>query len=152
MTTFQLQLFTIFLLDGLIIGIIFDIFRIFRKTFQHKDYIIYIQDALFWILTGFIILYTSTIYNDGELRFYMIIATILGFTIYLFTLSSLFIKVSVKIILFIKKVVSTIIKILLIPIKKILGPIRFFVINLKKKKISNKINISKIKEKRRNRQ
>lgn len=125
MTTNQLQLFCVFLVDGLIIGLIFDMFRILRKTFNHKDYIIYIQDALFWILTGIIIIYTTTIYNDGELRFYMIIATVLGVGIYLFTLSKLIINISVKIILLIKKMLLAI-------IKKLLKPTKFLVINIKK--------------------
>lgn len=125
MTLNQLQLFCVFLIDGLIIGFIFDIFRIHRKAFKNKNYITYIQDALFWILTGILIIYTTTVYNDGELRFYMIFATMLGVVIYLFTLSKLIISIGVKLILFIKRILLAI-------IKKVIGPTKFLVINIKK--------------------
>ena len=103
MTINQLYLFIIFLITGGIIGIIFDIFRILRKSFRYKHYIIDIQDVIFWILTASILLYSSFIFNDGEIRMFMILSSVLGFIIYLFTLSKLFIKINVKIILIIKK-------------------------------------------------
>ena len=119
MTLNQLHLFIFFLIDGIIIGIIFDIFRILRKTFKHKDFVIYLQDILFWILTGILLLYTTFIFNDSEIRLYMILSSFLGFIIYLFTISKFFIKVSVKIILFIKN-------------KIFLQPYMFLTINVRK--------------------
>ena len=118
----------------------FDTFRVLRKVFDYKDYSIYIQDIIFWILTGILLLYSTFVFNDGELRLFMILGAFLGFAIYLFTLSKIFIKINVSIILFIKKVIITVIKILLIPIKQIivimrkifLKPVTFFVINMKK--------------------
>ena len=133
MTLNQLQLFIIFFINGIIIGIIFDTFRIIRKTFKHKDFIIYVQDILFWILTGFILMYSTFIFNDGEFRFFLLIGVCIGFVTYLFTLSKIFIKTNVSILKFIKKFISKILKILLIPIKKLLlRPCTFLVINIKK--------------------
>lgn len=155
MTINQLQLFIIFLINGFIIGILFDSFRILRKTFKYKDYIIYIQDILFWIITAFLILYTVAIFNDGQLRLYMIIGVILGFGIYLYSLSKFFIKINVNIILFLKKIIEKTIKIILIPIKYVLTkikrlifkPITFLVINIKKLSKKYKFNKNKkIKE------
>lgn len=53
----QAYLFLIFILNGLLIGILFDFFRILRKSFKTPDFITYIQDICFWILarTKFII-------------------------------------------------------------------------------------------------
>ena len=119
MTLNQLHLFIFFLIDGIIIGIIFDIFRILRKTFKHKDFVIYLQDILFWILTGILLLYTTFIFNDSEIRLYMILSSFLGFIIYLFTISKFFINISVKIILFIKN-------------KIFLQPYMFLTINVRK--------------------
>ena len=73
MTLNQLQLFIIFIINGIIIGIIFDIFRVIRKAFKHKDFVIYAQDILFWILAGFILMYSTFIFNDGEFRFFMFV-------------------------------------------------------------------------------
>ena len=51
-----------FLLTGISIGLLFDCFRILRKLFKFNDFIIYIQDVLFWILSGaiFMITYYTT--------------------------------------------------------------------------------------------
>ena len=133
MTINQLHLFIIFLINGIVIGFIFDMFRVFRKSFRHKDYIINIQDILFWVCTGFVLLYSSFTFNDGELRLFMILSAVLGFIIYLLTFSKIIINVNVKILLFLKKLLSRIIKILLLPIRKFFfKPFTFLVINIKK--------------------
>ena len=54
----QLSSFIIFTIIGVIISIIFDIFRILRKTFKTPDLITYIEDIIFWILTGLIVLFS----------------------------------------------------------------------------------------------
>lgn len=51
----QAQLFLIFTINGIIIGLLFDFFRILRKSFNTVDIVTYIEDILFWILTRFYI-------------------------------------------------------------------------------------------------
>lgn len=46
-------LFIIFTLDGILIGILFDIFRILRKSFKTDDFITYIEDILFWLISRY---------------------------------------------------------------------------------------------------
>ena len=48
----QAYLFLTFTVNGVIIGLIFDFFRILRKSFKTKNLIIYFEDILFWILSG----------------------------------------------------------------------------------------------------
>ena len=67
----QTYLFLMFLLNGLIIGIFFDFFRILRKSFNTSDIVTYIEDFLFWLLTGILILYSIFTFNNGEIRIYM---------------------------------------------------------------------------------
>jgi len=100
------QLFNLFIsiLTGIIIGILFDIFRIIRKSFKTPDFITYIEDILFWILAGLILLFNLFVFNNGELRIYIFIGLIFGLFIYMLTLSKYFIKISVGILVFIKKV------------------------------------------------
>ena len=52
----QANLFLIFVINGILIGVLFDIFRILRKSFKTSDVITTIEDILFWIITGIIIL------------------------------------------------------------------------------------------------
>ncbi len=135
----QLYSFLIFTLVGVIISIIFDIFRILRKTFKTPDMITYIEDILFWIITGFIILSSIFLFNNGELRLYIFIGMAIGILLYMLFISKYFIKINVFIINVIKNIINKILHILLKPIKficsilrkLILKPISFIFINFK---------------------
>lgn len=133
----QAYLFLIFILNGFLIGILFDIFRIFRKSFKTTDFITYIQDILFWIITAFIVLYSIFKFNDGELRGFIFIGIFIGVSIYLLLFSKSFIKINLYIINMLKK---TIYYILIIPVnfafklfkKIIFKPASFIIINFRK--------------------
>ena len=134
MITNQATLFLIFIVNGIIIGFLFDIFRILRRSFKTSDLITYIEDILFWILTGIIVLYSIFIFNNGEIRFFMFLAIGLGITFYMLTLSSYIIKVNVAIINFLKKVLIKTFCIICIPFKliyKIIKKILFKPISFK---------------------
>jgi len=60
----DVYIFFIFILVGFIIGILFDVFRILRRSFKTKDIITYLQDILFWLITGTLILYTTFKFNN----------------------------------------------------------------------------------------
>ena len=115
MVTNQAYLFLIFIINGIIIGVLFDFFRILRKTIKTKDAITYIQDILFWILTGFIVLYSTFTFNNGEIRIFMFIAILIGVIFYMTLISSYVIKVNVTIINFIKNILQKIFNILITP-------------------------------------
>lgn len=115
MVTNQAYLFLIFIINGIIIGVLFDFFRILRKTIKTKDAITYIQDILFWILTGFIVLYSTFTFNNGEIRIFMFIAILIGVIFYMTLISSYVIKVNVTIINFIKNIIQKIFNILITP-------------------------------------
>ena len=115
MVTNQAYLFLIFIINGIIIGVLFDFFRILRKTIKTKDAITYIQDILFWILTGFIVLYSTFTFNNGEIRIFMFIAILIGVVFYMTLISSYVIKVNVTIINFIKNIIQKIFNILITP-------------------------------------
>ena len=111
----QLQLFFIFLINGLLIGLLFDFFRILRKAIKTADFITYIEDVLFWILTGFIILYSIFTYNNGEIRLFMFLAIIVGILIYLTFISKMILSISLSIINVVKKILGTVFHIIKIP-------------------------------------
>ena len=136
----QSYLFLIFIVDGIIIGILFDFFRILRKSFNSKDITTNIEDFIFWILTGILVLYTVFVFNNGEIRLYMFLAITLGIIMYMFLFSKHIIKINVFIISIAKRFVSKVFSILTIPIKKIyilickifLKPVYFLFINTRK--------------------
>ena len=104
MVTNQIYLFFIFNIDGILIGLLFDFFRISRKVFNTNDIVTYIEDFLFWILAGIIMLYSIFVFNNGELRLYMFLGIILGAFAYLLFISSYVIEINIKIINFLKKI------------------------------------------------
>ena len=108
----QLFCLLIFILTGLVIGILFDIFRILRKSFKTADFITYLEDIIFWILTGCIMLFSIFIFNNGEIRGYVFIGIAIGIISYMLIISRFFVKISVSIIKFIKKILSYPIKLI----------------------------------------
>lgn len=103
----QEQIFIFFFIIGVIIGILFDIFRVLRKNFKTSDFITFIQDLSFLVLSGILLLYGIIKLNNGEIRFYIFIGIFLGILIYSLTISkicvimlSVFVRICKKIILF----------------------------------------------------
>lgn len=147
----QLYIFLLFILTGIVIGIVFDIFRIFRRSFKTNDIITYVQDFLFWLVTGCILLFSIFTFNNGGLRGYIFIGIILGVLLHLLLLSKYFINIFVKIFSVLKKIIGYPIywllnftkKYILSPLSKILSKIRLKLpkIELKGKK-SKKIPLN----------
>ena len=94
----QAYAFIVFILNGFLIGLLFDIFRIFRKSFKTPDFITCLEDFIFWIITGLLLLYSIFKFNNGELRIYIFLGVILGAAIYMLIFSKFFINISVHII------------------------------------------------------
>ncbi len=135
----QGYLFLIFILVGITIGILFDIFRILRRTFKTSDFVTYIQDILFWLLSGIILIYSIFIFNNGELRAYIFLSIFIGIITYILTISKYFIKLNVTILTGIKKIFNLIFKIILYPFKVIFKSVKIILVrplNLLKNRLS----------------
>lgn len=149
----QAYIFLIFILNGFLIGLLFDIFRILRKSFKTKDIITYCQDILFWLISGGIILYSIFKFNNGEIRGFIFIGIAIGVLIYMLLFSKIFIKINLCVINFIKKLFYFII---IIPIKFISNiikklffkPISFIIINFKKTMSNFKIKTKSLYNKK----
>ena len=104
MVTNQAYIFLIFVLNGIIIGIVFDFFRILRISFKTKDFVTYIEDFVFWCITGMILLYSIFIFNNGEIRFFMFLGVIIGIMLYMLMVSKyIIINIRKKVVKFNKK-------------------------------------------------
>ena len=101
-------------MTGIVIGIVFDIFRIFRRSFKTNDIITYIQDILFWFATGCILLFSIFTFNNGELRGYIFIGIILGLVLHLIVLSKYLINMFLKIINLLRRIIGYPIHLLLV--------------------------------------
>ena len=90
----QVQIFLYSLVLGLILGIIYDIFRIFRLTFNVKKWGIFFQDILYFITISLVSFSFIIIFNKGEVRYYIIIGQLIGGVIYYISLGRIVYKYS----------------------------------------------------------
>ena len=116
----QLYVFLIYCLCGIIIGLFFDIFRILRKSFRTPDIVTYIEDIIFWILTGLFLIYIIFTFNNGEIRSYIFVGLGLGILFYLLIFSKFFIKTNVIIIKYLKAIFKKVFEIITYPFKVII--------------------------------
>ncbi len=100
----QEQVFILFFIIGIIIGVIFDFFRVIRKSFKIADFITFIQDISFFILAGAIIVYGIIKINSGEIRLFLFLAIFFGMLIYFLTISNLYVIILYEIVNFCKKI------------------------------------------------
>lgn len=88
MVTEQVYIFLWSVLVGAVMGVVFDFFRALRRKGNTKNIIVYLQDIIFWFIVAVIIITSSFMLNDGELRGYMLIAYVLGVLVYMLILSN----------------------------------------------------------------
>lgn len=79
--------FCLFFIIGLFISFIFDIFRGFRKNFKLPNILVDFQDIIFLIISGFLFFRSVLVFNNGNLRFYLVASSVTGIVIYTLTLS-----------------------------------------------------------------
>ncbi len=113
----QIILFAFSLLSGVLIGVLFDIYRIIRGFEDVGAIITIIQDVLFWIATGFIVfifmMYTSYAYMSFNVFVYVSI----GLFVYIKLISKIFINVLHNVLLAIGKVLRVIFNTLSYPVR-----------------------------------
>ena len=104
----QLYCFLMFILVGSIVGILFDIFRVIRQSFTNSDLMTTLEDVIFCIISGSIILISLFLFNNGEVRNYIIIGIVFGLLIYFKLLGKILRKYLLKIFLIIRKIMNII--------------------------------------------
>lgn len=85
----QSQLFVIFFIIGVSIGLFFDFFRALRKVFKTPDIITKLEDLIFLGISGIFLIYNVVKLNNGELRLFIFIAVFFGILIYSLTISKI---------------------------------------------------------------
>ena len=105
----QITTFLIFIVVGMVIANIFDAFRSLRKCMKTNNLLTNIEDIIFALIVGAILIFSLIKYNFGELRFYLFVAVITGINLYYLFFSKIFMKVSTSILNFIKKLIKIII-------------------------------------------
>lgn len=92
----QISIVMFSFLAGLLVGILFDGYRLIRG-FKVPKAILIIEDTLFWIITSVVIFIFLLILNYGFLGFYVYIFISFGILTYLVVFSKRIVKVENKI-------------------------------------------------------
>ena len=88
----QFDLCLLFFYVGVGIGVCYDLIRLFRRIIDHKLVFITIEDLIFWLFVSIYVLYKLQKYAYGDIRFYMIMAILVGLSVYWITISCTLIK------------------------------------------------------------
>lgn len=106
--------FLTFLTLGAFLAFIYDIFRSARFIFKHPNWLVGLEDILYWIFCTIFVFYIILRINYGNIRWYIIIAIFSGSLIYFYSISK-----------FIKNLIIKFIKILLYPFKVIFNFLKY---------------------------
>jgi len=126
---------------GAIIGLLYDLFRIFRRVATHSVWVVQLEDFLFWIFATGAMFYFMLNRNYGEIRLFSIIGAACGVALYFATVSQVVLKVSVTVINFIKRVIIAAVRIIIFPLRLIYN---FFAPVVKKVSAKGRKNLHSI--------
>ncbi len=89
----QVYVFLWSIVTGGLLALIFDFFRAARKCGKDNLLIVCLQDILYLIIAAFVIIMSSFITNDGDLRGYMFLGYLLGVIFYLLLFSKFILNI-----------------------------------------------------------
>lgn len=121
----QASIFMSAIINGVFLGFIYDLIRVFRRIIKHSHWLVNLEDLIYWIVGSFIIFLDIFKNNDGVLRGFLYAGVFLGLVIYICLISRLTINVLMLIYNYIKKIIIFCYKVIIKPIKVVLIPIVF---------------------------
>ncbi len=138
---------------GVCLGLLYDGIRIFRIAIRCNSIIVFLQDLFYFLFVTLCTFSFVLAFHDGKLRAFILAGELLGAVLYFFTLSLLLIRVSRKIIGFLKKVLRAVFRFVTAPFRwifrKVWGVLKrvglFFCRKIKKLRINLQISLKKRK-------
>lgn len=115
----QAYVFLCTVLGGAVIAFIYDLFRIRRKAMKTSVVFIYIEDFVYWILVALVMFGTVFYSNDGELRGYIFLGSIIGVVLYILLLSKIVVNSAMQIIRIVCRILIAIWRVLTYPFRLI---------------------------------
>lgn len=131
------ELFVLFgtFAGGVALGLVFDIFRIMRRSFRCANRCVWLQDILLWLCALAVVCVTLYVTNSAGVRLYEFFGFGAGAASYMATVSRFVVKGATAVISFLKKIVRTAVAALTWPFSmliKIVSPVFLFIGKTKK--------------------
>lgn len=80
--TGQVMTFLITIMTGILLGTLFDCYRVLRGTFKPKVLVTWFADLLYWLVATAVVFFALVFSNWGELRLYVFIGILSGLGLY----------------------------------------------------------------------
>lgn len=122
----QLYIFVWAIIFGGLLGLFYDLIRVFRRILPHQKLAIGIEDLIFWCIAGITIFGYIFNTNDGVMRGFIFIGLSLGVAMYMLLFSRIFIEYMTKLIRTILKGIKITLIWIFKPISILLKPISIF--------------------------
>lgn len=87
----ELRFFGTSVLWGVILLILYDLLRIFRRVIIHNGFFIAFEDLIYWVVSSLLIFHMMYQQNNGIIRGFAILAMLLGMILYHSVFSELFV-------------------------------------------------------------
>ena len=111
----QVYIFLYSVAGGALIAFMYDVFRIKRKAIKTGVFIIQLEDLIFWLLVAFVVFGVLYYSNEGEIRGFIFIGTVLGAVLYMLVLSRVIMSISMFALKIIYRIVKAIWKVISYP-------------------------------------
>lgn len=128
------QIFLYSCVLGVILGILYDVFRIVRLAIRWNIWQVFLQDILYFVICGILTFIFLLMFNNGVIRIYVLCGECLGWAAYYITLGKLIYRCSSRIINYVKQILKKVFSVILNPIFKIFKKVKCKIYN---KKIKN---------------
>lgn len=77
---------------GLILAVVYDMLRIFRRVITRGTILVALEDIVFWIIAAFAVFNMIYENNSGNLRGYILVGLVIGIVLYELSLSKYFVS------------------------------------------------------------
>jgi len=75
------------------LGLALDTYSRFLQRSKRANWVVFINDILFWIVQALVVFYVLLVVNQGELRFYIFLALLCGYAAYQSLFRNIYLKV-----------------------------------------------------------
>ena len=88
----ELNFFLTSILWGVILLIMYDVFRILRRIIRHNSFFIFLEDIIYWVVSSILIFRMMYRQNNGIIRGFAILAILVGMFMYHGSVSDLLVN------------------------------------------------------------
>lgn len=113
----QSRLFLMTVVMGGGLGFLYDLFRIWRKLWKHSNFMVHVEDVLYWVLVSLLMFYFLLSESYGEIRFFSLLGAFIGMALYFLLLSPFVLKILLTIITFMGNAIKRAIALLMWPLR-----------------------------------